>query len=400
MNMKEKTNSFICVKYFAFAVLILAYIFPSDFAETCGKSWSRNNNIYSNKDYNTKASRLLKVELVSEPKEKYKILKEKLLDILNENDEDFEKRFNEVLNDEIFENVPMPQKLIKKMNKSLCSLMFYNYDKKGLWLSGFGNLDEKLEASLESDSNDGEKLPSSEDNFNSIEKITNQSKFCSNFKKWNLFKIFDYFEKLKEEDTSKYDYSSDYDGTTSKIINEKGEEKLEGYFSDVSDDDFRYDDEPGDILKNIFKPNCEKLSHLLKSYVDGEKVLKPLKKEILTTKKYYGLIKPVFTWTGNYMKKLDVKYEKSLMKVLASDDMIDDNTVKLLFKKFKSYLIVIYPLFSYSLYTLVVYLFNFDHFSIASTATMLLCALIYVSYKYIKCTNNTKYKELQDNMNT
>ncbi|GAB67072.1 hypothetical protein PCYB_104220 [Plasmodium cynomolgi strain B] len=383
MHRKERTKSLIFLPYLYLVNML---------NNTCGKPGGTNGHVYQKDAYNGRTNRLLKGKLAveEEPKEKYKLLRKKLLEIVNENDEDFEKRFNTMLEKGgILQNISSLQQLNEKSKKSLL------YDGSSQY--------RKSKGSLEYDTNDEDKLTSSKYYSNS-EKPVNLQKFFSYFKKLNLFKIFDFFEKLKEEDIPKYYYNSYYSTTTgiaNSINTKEVEQEAEKEFSDTSCFDFGHDFESIATFKDFFKHNGLKLYHSLKSVNPSEKEREPLKKELSSLKKCYDLLlKPVFTWTMNYMKKFDKLYEKSLIKVLTSEIMMDEISVKLLLKKLKNYLIVIYPVLSYSIYTILVYFFNFDHFSVASTAAMVLCALIYVSYKYIKCTNNTRYKELYEHNST
>ncbi|KMZ92829.1 hypothetical protein PVMG_01415 [Plasmodium vivax Mauritania I] len=417
MHTQERTKRLIFINYLIFTLLIWVCTFFYELNNTCDKPWGTSDNLCQKDAHNGRTNRLLKGELAveKEPKEKYKLLREKLLEIVHENDEDFEKRFNTMLQKgDILQNISFLQKLGKKIKKSLTSLDFENFDQKPFSSFGYESLDEKSkksllfdsshygksEGSLEYDTVDEDKLTTSEECYSNDEKSVNPQKSSSYFKKMNLFRIFDLFEKLKEEDIPKYYYTSDYSattGTTNSINTKEVEEEARNNFDDTTSFDLGYDLESVVTFKDFFKRNRRKSQYTLKSDNLSEKEREPLKKELSAFKKCYDvLLKPFFTWTMNYMKKFDKMYERALIKVLTSDFLMDEISVKLLLKKLKNYLIVIYPVVSYSIYTIVVYFCNLDHFSIASTAAMLLCALIYVSYKYIKCTNNTRYKELYE----
>ncbi|EUD63821.1 hypothetical protein C922_05796 [Plasmodium inui San Antonio 1] len=95
----------------------------------------------------------------------------------------------------------------------------------------------------------------------------------------------------------------------------------------------------------------------------------------------------------NYMKKFDKLYEESPIKLLTWKIIMDEIGVKLLSKKLKNYLIVIYLVSSYTIHTLVVYSCKLHEFNTASRDAMIFSVPIYVTHKYIKSTHNIRSKE-------
>ncbi|EUD63822.1 hypothetical protein C922_05797 [Plasmodium inui San Antonio 1] len=180
-----------------------------------------------------------KLAVHQEPTEKYKPLRKKLLEIVNENDEDSEKRFNTLLDKgDILQNISILQILSKKTKKSLTSLDFDNFDRTSLNSVGYEILDETSKESL----------------------------------------LFDISTYGKSKQSLEYD------------IKGEGQE-----VRDTSCFDFGYDLESIGTFDGFFKSNLPKCHHSLKCDKPREKEREPPKKESSSHKEFYHvLLKPVF----------------------------------------------------------------------------------------------------------
>ncbi|SBS99079.1 Plasmodium exported protein, unknown function [Plasmodium ovale curtisi] len=324
-----------------------------------------------------------KVQEVQEVQEVQKVqesIEKGAIDTPKEETNEHEKNVNALKDDKMFlerifsfshENL---QKSVSSLNISDNFKKICNPEN---FVNKFGKVYNKIKSSVSFDDSDDEF-----ENYHNNEKSDDTIKDRIPFSADSKGKDSDYYDSDSDYDDYYYDdyYFDDEEDSTDivgdKYSENKSIESQEDNYSDISS-------ETSSSLKTFSIPR-------------GKLAL--ISKDTFTLKEFYDvLFKPIVMCGINYVKSLDSKYETAFLKVLTTDRINFRKPKELTLSKIKNHMVVIYPVFSYSAYTLVLFLLNFDMFTVGTTAAMLLGALIYVSYKCGKVYNKSKdYKKMDD----
>ncbi|SBS98939.1 Plasmodium exported protein, unknown function [Plasmodium malariae] len=375
----------------AFTYLIWPCIYKYEFTTFCK---SIDNKISKNKSLNGRASRLLFEKIKAHDEQVYTILKDKILDI-NRDANNFKGQLKKIKTDNNILHKPYKKythdnnykerRRERNFDINLLQEPYKKYTHDNIF-------DEHIrERNTDNDIlNDSYNKYTHNDSFqksyNSInafdifKQIYDKVRYSHNFKK--LCKRLNIYDKIKKT------------WNIYKFLLNSEEPNIEPQFhrKDKKLDNSSKIDDHNDIDK-------DETAGTLKNYNDvDERFLKLNKQMIIAIKFFNSYIKPVLKFILKYIKKYDRMYEKAVIKVFTKYHITRSDNEGIILKKIKSHLMVVYPIISYSLYTIVLHLLDYDSFTVGSTGAMLAGITVYVLYKNIKyyniCKNYGTYEEV------